>query len=99
LREFPYRVSKLDQHPATQLYDRRQLVAHRSFEIVAEFTDWVSGTKAKQPDLGDLLLIRIEQAFEIALRVLRIDKLDVGLTRSEWSLSNLETKRAGYSKR
>jgi DNA invertase Pin-like site-specific DNA recombinase len=30
------RVSTLDQHPETQLYDLRQMAAQRGFEIVKE---------------------------------------------------------------
>ncbi len=33
------RVSTVDQHPETQLYDLRGLAAQRNFEIVQEYTD------------------------------------------------------------
>ena len=36
------RVSTLDQHPETQLYDLRGLAAQRGFEIVGEYTDRIS---------------------------------------------------------
>ena len=32
------RVSSLDQHPETQLYDLQQLAAQRGYEIVKEYT-------------------------------------------------------------
>ena len=33
------RVSTLDQHPETQLYDLRQLAQQRGYEIVQEYVD------------------------------------------------------------
>ena len=49
------RVSTVDQHPETQLYDLRQLAQQRSFQIVHEYYDKISGTKAKRPGLDQLL--------------------------------------------
>src|SRR4051794_24184380 len=49
------RVSTLDQHPETQLHDLRALAAQRGFDIVREYTDRISGTRAKRPGLGELL--------------------------------------------
>jgi DNA invertase Pin-like site-specific DNA recombinase len=49
------RVSTVDQHPETQLYDLRGLAAQRNFEIVHEYSDKISGSKAKRPSLDQLL--------------------------------------------
>ncbi|HET9698401.1 MAG TPA: recombinase family protein [Terriglobales bacterium] len=49
------RVSTLDQHPETQLHDLRSLAAQRGYEIVAEYTDRISGAKAKRPGLDQLM--------------------------------------------
>lgn len=49
------RVSTVDQHPETLLHDLRAMAQQRGFQIVAEYTDRISGTKARQPDLDDLL--------------------------------------------
>ncbi len=49
------RVSTCDQHPESQLYDLRTLAQQRGFEIVAEFTDRISGAKARRPGLDELL--------------------------------------------
>jgi DNA invertase Pin-like site-specific DNA recombinase len=49
------RVSTIDQHPETQLHDLRQLATQRGFEIVEEYTDKISGTKAKRPGLDQLM--------------------------------------------
>jgi DNA invertase Pin-like site-specific DNA recombinase len=39
------RVSTLDQHPETQLYDPRQMASQRDYQIVDEFTDTISGAR------------------------------------------------------
>ena len=49
------RVSTVDQHPETQVLDLRQLAAQRGFEIVQEYTDMISGVKARRPDLDRLM--------------------------------------------
>jgi DNA invertase Pin-like site-specific DNA recombinase len=49
------RVSTLDQNPETQVHDLRQLASQRGFQIVAEFTDRISGTKARRPGLDQLM--------------------------------------------
>jgi DNA invertase Pin-like site-specific DNA recombinase len=49
------RVSTLDQHPETQLHDLRALAQQRGFTVVAEFTDKISGTKAKRPGLDQMM--------------------------------------------
>ena len=36
------RVSTLDQHPETQLYDLQQMAVQRDYQIVAQDTDKVS---------------------------------------------------------
>ena len=45
------RVSTVDQHPETQLHDLRAMARQRGFQIVAEYTDRISGTKARRPGL------------------------------------------------
>jgi len=49
------RVSTIDQHPETQLYDLRQMAAQRGYEIVQEYTDRISGVKARRPGLDDMM--------------------------------------------
>ena len=49
------RVSTVDQHPETQTLDLRQLAAQRGFPIVAEYTDTISGVKARRPGLDQLM--------------------------------------------
>lgn len=61
------RVSTLDQHPETQLYDLRTLAQQRGFEIVAEYTDRISGAKARRPGLDDLLFNARRHRFDVVL--------------------------------
>jgi DNA invertase Pin-like site-specific DNA recombinase len=49
------RVSSLDQHPETQLHDQRQMASQRGYQVVKQYTDRVSGAKAKHPALDELL--------------------------------------------
>jgi DNA invertase Pin-like site-specific DNA recombinase len=49
------RVSSVDQHPETQLYDLRQMAAQRGYDIAQEYTDRISGAKARRPGLDDLM--------------------------------------------
>ena len=61
------RVSTVDQHPETQLYDLRGLAAQRGFEIVHEYTDRISGAKAKRPGLDQLLADARRGKFDVVL--------------------------------
>jgi len=61
------RVSTLDQHPETQLYDLRGLAAQRGFEIVHEYTDRLSGSRPKRPGLDQLLVDARHGKFDIVL--------------------------------
>jgi DNA invertase Pin-like site-specific DNA recombinase len=61
------RVSTLDQHPETQLYDLRGLAAQRGFEIVQEYTDRISGAKARRPGLDQMLKDARQRQFDVVL--------------------------------
>jgi DNA invertase Pin-like site-specific DNA recombinase len=61
------RVSTLDQHPETQLYDLRGLAAQRGFEIVQEYTDRISGAKARRPGLDQMLKDARQRQFDLVL--------------------------------
>ncbi|HLJ79791.1 MAG TPA: recombinase family protein [Acidobacteriaceae bacterium] len=61
------RVSTLDQHPETQLLDLRQLAAQRGFEIVAEYTDRISGAKARRPGLDQMMKEARRGRFDVVL--------------------------------
>jgi DNA invertase Pin-like site-specific DNA recombinase len=61
------RVSTVDQHPETQLHDLRQMAAQRGFEIVAEYTDRISGVKARRPGLDQMMKEARQGRFDIVL--------------------------------
>jgi len=62
------RVSTLDQHPETQVYDLRQLAAQRHLEIVREYVDHgISGTRARRPGLDELMRDARRGRFDIVL--------------------------------
>ena len=49
------RISTGDQHLETQLYDLREMAKLRGCEIVHEYTDIISGSKAKRHGLDQLM--------------------------------------------
>ena len=61
------RVSSVDQHPETQLHDLRQLAAQRNYEIVNEYTDRISGVKARRPGLDQMMTSARHGKFDIVL--------------------------------
>jgi len=61
------RVSSVDQHPETQLYDLRQMAAQRGYEIVQEHTDRISGARARRPGLDDLMRDARRGRFDVVL--------------------------------
>jgi DNA invertase Pin-like site-specific DNA recombinase len=61
------RVSTLDQHPETQLYDLRQMAQQRSYQIVEEYTDRISGAKAKRPGLDAMMRDGRRGRFDVVL--------------------------------
>ena len=61
------RVSTLDQHPESQLYDLRQLAKQRDYEIVQEYTDKISGTRARRPGLDQLMVDARHGRFAVVL--------------------------------
>jgi DNA invertase Pin-like site-specific DNA recombinase len=61
------RVSSVDQHPETQLYDLRQMAAQRGFEIAQEYTDRISGSRARRPGLDELMRDARHGRFDVVL--------------------------------
>ncbi len=61
------RVSTLDQHPETQLLDLRQMAAQRGYAIVDEYTDKISGTKARRPGLDKMMSDARRGRFDVVL--------------------------------
>lgn len=61
------RVSSVDQHPETQLHDLREMAAQRGYEIVQEYTDKISGVKARRPGLDQLMCDARRGRFDVIL--------------------------------
>ena len=61
------RVSTVDQHPESQLYDLRQMAAQRGYEIAHEYTDRISGVKARRPGLDNLMQDARRGRFDVVL--------------------------------
>jgi DNA invertase Pin-like site-specific DNA recombinase len=61
------RVSTLDQHPETQLYDLQQMAEQRGFQIVQQYEDRISGAKAKRPGLEQMLLDAKRSRFDVVM--------------------------------
>ena len=75
------RVSTFDQNPETQALDLRRLAEQRGFEIVHEYTDRISGAKAKRPALDEMLAAAHRREFDT-----RSEERHVGKEcRSRWS--------------
>src|ERR1039458_6237734 len=61
------RVSTLDQHPETQLYDLHEMAKQRDYEIVEEYTDMISGAKARRPGLDAMMRDARRGQFDVVL--------------------------------
>src|ERR1039457_4040677 len=61
------RVSTLDQHPETQLYDLREMAKQRGYRIVEEYTDMISSTKARRPRLDAMMRDARRDQFDVVL--------------------------------
>ena len=61
------RVSTGDQHLETQLLDLRELAKQRGLEVVREYTDVISGAKAKRPGLDQLMSDARRHRFDVML--------------------------------
>ena len=61
------RVSTLDQHPETQLYDLRLMAEQRGYRIAEEYTDTISGTKARRPGLDAMMRDGRRGQFDVVL--------------------------------
>src|SRR5206468_9485923 len=64
---FYLRVSSLDQHPETQLLDLQNMAAQRGYEIVNQYTDRISGAKARRPGLDELMRDARHGRFDVVL--------------------------------
>ena len=68
------RVSTGEQNVDTQLLDLRQMAKQRGYEIVAEYSDVISGAKSKRPGLDQFMADARRGKFDILL-VAAFDRL------------------------
>ena len=61
------RVSTVDQHPETQLLDLRQMAIQQGYEVVQEYTDRISGAKARRPGLDQMMADARRGKFDVIL--------------------------------
>src|SRR5579859_2034394 len=61
------RVSTLDQHPETQMHDLHEMASQRGYRIVKEFTDMISGAKARRPGLDAMMRDARRGQFDVLL--------------------------------
>jgi DNA invertase Pin-like site-specific DNA recombinase len=61
------RVSTLDQHPETQMHDLHQMASQRGYQIVEEYTDRISGAKARRPGLDAMMRDARRGRFQVVL--------------------------------
>ncbi|MGA7524470.1 MAG: recombinase family protein [Acidobacteriaceae bacterium] len=61
------RVSTGDQNAQTQVLDLRTMAAQRNLEIVAEYTDTISGARARRPGLDQLMRDARRSRFDVVL--------------------------------
>src|ERR1035438_8839691 len=61
------RVSTLDQHTETQLYDLHEMAKQRGYLIVQEYPDMISGAKARRPGLDAMMRDARRGQFDVVL--------------------------------
>src|SRR5664279_2684424 len=61
------RVSTLDQHPETQMHDLHEMAKQRGYQIVQEYTDMISGAKARRPGLDAMMCDARHGQFDVVL--------------------------------
>lgn len=61
------RTSTVDQNLRTQVLDLEQMAHQRGLEIVAQYSDQVSGTKARRPGLDNLMRDARRGQFDVLL--------------------------------
>jgi DNA invertase Pin-like site-specific DNA recombinase len=62
-----YTISTGDQHVETQLYDLREMAKLRGYEVIAEYSDQISGAKSKRPGLDELMGDPRRNRFDVVL--------------------------------
>jgi DNA invertase Pin-like site-specific DNA recombinase len=61
------RVSTVDQHPESQLFDLEAMCRQRGFEVVQRYTDRITGTRARRPGLDQMMADARRGQFDVVL--------------------------------
>src|ERR1035438_8747640 len=61
------RVSALDQPPEPQMHDLHEMAKQRGYQIVQEYTDMISGAKARRPGLDAMMCDARHGQFDVVL--------------------------------
>src|SRR5580698_537473 len=61
------RVSTLDQHPETQIHDLHEMARQRGYQVVQQYTDRISGAKARRPGLDAMMRDARRGRFDVVL--------------------------------
>ena len=67
------RVSTSDQDPEPQLRELRGYAKHQGWEVAATYTDVISGTKTRRPNLDRLMAAALQRKFD-AVCVWKLDR-------------------------
>src|ERR1035438_10693008 len=61
------RVSTLGQHPETQMHDLHEMARQRGYQIIEQYTDMISGAKARRPGLDAMMTDARRGQFDVVL--------------------------------
>lgn len=85
------RVSTSDQNNENQLIELRKFCQNNNYEIAAEYSDTISGTKSSRPELDKMLQAMRERKFE-AVIVWKFDRLGRSTSHLLQVLEELKNK-------
>lgn len=77
------------QHPENQIVELRELAKHRGWKIVGEFTDRISGSKDRRPELDKLIAAAHRREFDV-IAVTKLDRWGRSLKHLVTSLADLD---------
>jgi len=86
------RVSTQDQTNENQLLELRRFCQNNNYEIIAEYSDTISGTKSSRPELDKMLKAMRERKFE-AIIVWKFDRLGRSTSHLLQVLEEMKNKK------
>jgi DNA invertase Pin-like site-specific DNA recombinase len=88
------RVSTQDQTNENQLIELRRFCQNNNHEVVAEFSDTISGTKSSRPELDKMMQAMREKQFE-AVIVWKFDRLGRSTKHLLQVIEEMKNKNVG----